>query len=154
MGKHPITMKTLARTFLFSLTFAAALSTGSPTEAKSTAQTTEPSLPRTGSAAVATYQTGIYVDVSNRLHVALDKQKGGYVALRLKDANGNVLYDQYLGKKAQQYRTKLNLTNLSDGTYELEITNGAETKRQTVTITTKHTVVAARLVQTSEVASR
>lgn len=137
-------MKTLAHSLFFSLTFAAALSTSSISDAK----------PIGRPAATAAYQTGIYVANDNKLHIALDKQVGGYVSVRLKDANGGVLYDQHLGKRAQQYRTKLNLNGLPDGTYRLEITNGVETKSQTVTIATKRAVVAQRLVQANEIAVR
>ncbi len=147
-------MKTRAHSFLFSLTFAAALATSSFTEAKPISRSVGPSLRRTGSVAAATYQTGVYVASDSKLHVAVDKQPGGYVLLRFKDAKGTVLYNGYLGRKAQQYRTKLNLTDLPDGTYQLEITNGTETKSQTVTLATKRTAVSERLVQTGEVAIR
>lgn len=137
-------MKTLAHSFLFSLTFAAALSTGSFSEAKPIDRPTE----------AATYQAGVYVASDSKLHVAVDKHAGGHVTLRLRDTKGALLYDDYLGKKAYKYRTKLNLENLPDGTYQLEVSNGVETKSQTVTIATQRTALSARLIQTSDVAVR
>ncbi|MBD2701841.1 hypothetical protein IC229_14410 [Spirosoma sp. BT702] len=87
---------------------------------------------------VATFKTGIYTTTSGKLSIALDKEKGGYVDILLKNAEGKVLYSQRMNKNESVYRTRLNLSELPDGAYQLEITNGVDTTRQTVTIATKN----------------
>lgn len=95
---------------------------------------------------VATYKTGIYPLTGGRLNIALDKETGGPVDIHLKDSNGNVLYRQHLGKHERTYRVRLNLSDLSDGTYQLEITNGVNTTQQTVTLTTQPSVTSTQII--------
>ncbi|GAB3642712.1 T9SS type A sorting domain-containing protein [Spirosoma arcticum] len=101
---------------------------------------------------VATYKTGIYSTVTGKLQIALDKQAGGSVTVQLKDSDGQLLYSQHLGKKETSFRTRLNVDELPDGNYVLEITNGVETTRQTITLKTKQSTAANRIVQTDFVA--
>jgi hypothetical protein len=101
----------------------------------------------------ATFKTGIYSSVNSKLNIALDKQAGGPVDIQFKRSTGEVLYSQHLGKKEASFRTRLNLDDLADGDYVVEITNGVETTRQTVTLKTKQPVVANRIVQTESVAA-
>ncbi|RYC71646.1 T9SS type A sorting domain-containing protein [Spirosoma sordidisoli] len=84
--------------------------------------------------AAASFKTGVYSTPSGKLHISLDKQTGGTVDVRLKDAKGTVLYSERLGRNETRYRTRLDLSELENGTYELEMTNGVETTRQTVVI--------------------
>ncbi|MGF7215171.1 hypothetical protein GGR92_001311 [Spirosoma lacussanchae] len=84
--------------------------------------------------AAASFKTGVYSTSSGKLHISLDKQTGGTVDVRLKDAKGAVLYSEHLGRNETRYRTRLDLSELENGTYELEMTNGVETTRQTVVI--------------------
>ena len=101
-----------------------------------------------GHPAVATFKTGIYSSVSGKLHIALDKQAGGPVDILLKSSSGTLLYSQHLGKKETEFRIRLNLDDLADGTYLLEITNGVETTRQTITLKTKEAIALNRIIQT------
>lgn len=103
--------------------------------------------------AVATFKTGIYTSVSGKLNIALDKQTGGPVDIQLKRSSGELLYSQHLGKKETAFRTRLNLDDLVDGDYVLEITNGVETTRQTISLKTRQPAVANRIVQTEAVAA-
>ena len=133
-------MKTLIKSFALALTLTA--TTISATFADGT--------PAGRPSNVASFKSGVYSTAAGKLHVSLDKETGGKVTIRLKDNRGAVLYNQHLGKNETTYRTRLDLSDLPDGTYELELTNGVETTRQTVTISTKH----ARLVQTQLVAAK
>jgi hypothetical protein len=101
---------------------------------------------------VATYKTGIYSTTTGKLSIALDKQAGGPVDIQLKGSDGKLLYSQHLGKKETTFRTRLNVDELPDGDYVLEITNGVETTRQTITLKTKQSTAANRIVQTDFVA--
>ena len=44
--------------------------------------------------------------------------------LTLKDANGDVLFAETVGKKEMTYAARFNVNNLNDGVYQLEITSG------------------------------
>lgn len=133
-------MKTLIKSFALALTLAA--TTVSATFADGT--------PAGRTANAAAFKSGVYTNAAGKLHVSLDKETGGKVTIRLKDNNGTILYNEQLGKNETTYRTRMDLSDLPDGTYELELTNGVETTRQTVTISTRH----ARLVQTQLVAAK
>ena len=98
---------------------------------------------------VARYETGIYTTVNGKLQVSVDKQAGGTVAISLKDANGSVLFSRQIAKNDTQYRSRFDLSQLTDGTYELELTNGVNVTRQTVVIATK----LERTVQTQLLAA-
>ncbi|GAB4017321.1 T9SS type A sorting domain-containing protein [Spirosoma koreense] len=121
---------------------AIALSLGFITTAASFA---EPN-PGGRSTSVATYKTGIYSTTTGKLQIALDKEKGGPVDIVLKDAGGKVLYSKHLGKNDQTYRTRLNLSELEDGVYHIEISNGVETTTQNITLATHQPVAPSRLV--------
>ncbi|WP_020605275.1 hypothetical protein [Spirosoma spitsbergense] len=95
---------------------------------------------------VATYKTGMYMTQAGKLSIALDKEKGGTVSISLKSADGRILYNRHLSKNDQIYRTRLNLNQLEDGVYQVEITNGVETTTQSVTISTQQPATPNRLV--------
>ena len=58
------------------------------------------------------------------MNLFIDKQKGSKLEIIIKDEEGNVLYEDIMGKNAQYYRTKLNRANLSNGNYYIELTDG------------------------------
>jgi hypothetical protein len=130
-------MKTLVKSF------ALALSLGFITSVASFAETNPGGRP---AASAASYKTGIYTSVDGKLNIGLDKQTGGAVEIRLKSADGSVLYTQHVGKNESKYRTRLNLSELPDGVYKVEITNGAETTTHNVTLSTQRPETASRQV--------
>lgn len=95
---------------------------------------------------VASFKSAIYTTVSGKLSIALDKEVGGAVDVQLKNKDGKVLYSQHLGKKESKYRRLLNVSELPDGDYQVEITNGVERSMHTVTIATQQSVASNRLV--------
>ncbi|GAB3900409.1 T9SS type A sorting domain-containing protein [Spirosoma agri] len=97
-------------------------------------------------APAATYKTGIYTNRAGNLNIALDKETKGSVSIKLKNTAGKVLFDQYLGKNEKSTRISLNMNELPDGTYQLEISNGVDTSTQTVTLATKLPSSPSRLV--------
>ena len=129
-------MKTLINTFALAL----ALSTATfakPVEIKAPTRPTAP----------ATYQVGMFPSVDGtRLNVIIDKASGGHVDIRLKEADGTVLYSQHVGKKEATLRVKLNVSELPDGDYLVEVTNGVETITKNVTLSTKTPVEPVRTV--------
>ncbi|QIP17294.1 hypothetical protein G8759_33955 [Spirosoma aureum] len=97
-------------------------------------------------AAVAAYKTGIYSTMEGKLQIALDKETGGAVDIRLKNADGKVLFYQRVGKNEKTSRIRLNLNELQDGAYRVEVTNGVETSTQVVTLSTQQPSAPSRLV--------
>lgn len=131
------TMKTFAKSLVLLLLVSTA------TFATPVADTKAPSRPTTP----VTYRVGVFPSGDGAsLNVVVDKQSGGKVDILLKDVNGNVLYNQRVGKKEATIRVKLNLSQLADGQYRLDVTNGAQTTTQNVTLSTKTPVQPERLV--------
>lgn len=83
---------------------------------------------------------------SGKLNIALDKDQGGSIIISLKSADGSVLFSKYLSKNDQSYRTRLNLSELEDGTYLVEVTNGVDTTTQRVRIETQQPTAPNRLI--------
>lgn len=129
-------MKTLIKSLAFALTFGFATSVATVSHAN----------PITRPANVASYKTGVYSSVDGKLNIALDKTVGGSVNITLKDANGKTLYVERLGKKATTSRIRLNLDELKDGTYQVEITNGVETTTHNVVLSTPQSSSPTRVV--------
>jgi len=128
-------MKTIIKSFALALSFGVLTSVASVH-----------ANPITKPNAAATYQTGIYSSVDGKLNIALDKTTNGAVDIRFKDAHGKVLFAEHISKKEKSSRIRLNLDELQDGTYQVEITNGVETKTQTVTIATQQPSSPDRIV--------
>ncbi|QMW00931.1 hypothetical protein [Spirosoma foliorum] len=129
-------MKTLIKSIAFVLTLGIASSTVSLADVN----------PGTRSATAVAYKTGIYSTPYGQLNIALDKEKGGAVDVRLKGTDGKVLYSEHVGKNERNYRVRLNMTELADGVYQVEVTNGVETTIQNVTISTSQPITASRTV--------
>ena len=136
-------MKTLIKSLLVALSLGVAASATTTLDAKPIGRPT----------GVATYKTGIYTSANGKLNIALDKQVGGSVNVQLKTVSGEVLYNQYIGKNERTFRRRLDLNELTDGTYVVEITNGVETTRQTISISTKNPATPGRTIQTEAVAT-
>lgn len=132
-------MKTLIKPLLFALSLSLVTSAVSFGEAKPIGRPT----------AVASYKSGVYMTSTGKLSIALDKETGGSVNIQLKTADGYVLYTQQLGKNERTYRTRLNLSDLEDGVYYVEISNGAETTRHAVTIQTDQPQRVVRMEATT-----
>lgn len=99
------------------------------------------------SASAATYEVGTYSsNDGTKLNVAVDKQAGSRVDIRLKDATGKVLFMELLGKKEEKYRAVLNISDLENGSYQLVISNGVSTVVRTVTVLTKNATESVRTV--------
>ncbi|MBD2755010.1 hypothetical protein [Spirosoma validum] len=129
-------MKTLIKSL------ALALSLGFVTSAATFAETNPIGRPTSA----ASFKTGIYSTVTGTLRVSVDKETGGKVDVRLKNADGKTLYTQHLSKNDRNCRLLLNLNDLEDGVYQLEITNGVETTTQNVTLLTKLPSTPNRIV--------
>ncbi|UFH56307.1 T9SS type A sorting domain-containing protein [Spirosoma sp. KNUC1025] len=97
-------------------------------------------------AGVASYKTGIYASLDGKLNIALDKESTGAVDVYLKNSTGKVVYLRRIGKKAKTSRMRLDMSELSDGVYQLEITNGLEVVTHTVTLLSQRPSTPSRSV--------
>ena len=121
-------MKTLAHNLLIALSFSAV--TAFTSVQASAGVPKQPQHP-------AAYQTSIYGSADGtKLNVAVDKQTGGRVSVRLVDTKGAVLFEHAISNSQEKYRGRLVIGDLPSGMYQLEISNGAETTIRTVQIST------------------
>lgn len=104
------------------------------------------SVPARKPAQVASYQSGIYTTVAGKLNIALDKETGGTIDVRLMNEAGQVVFDQRVGKNQTTVRLRLDLNNLPDGAYQVVISNGKNVTTHAVTISTRPAVNTPRLV--------
>ena len=132
-------MKTLIKSLALAFSLAVV------TSAASFANTTEAN-PIGRPSSAASYKSAIYTTVSGKLNIALDKETGGAVDIKLKNVEGAVVYTQHIGKNESKYRTRLNLSELPDGVYQVEITNGVDVTTHSVTLSTQQPNTPARVV--------
>jgi hypothetical protein len=86
----------------------------------------------------STFEVGMYqVTNSMKVKVLITKTSGSAVSISLKDEKGVEIYSEKLGKKDTSYSRKLNLENLSDGKYTLEVSNGSEKTVKEIDLSTK-----------------
>lgn len=80
------------------------------------------------------FDASAYVTVNHEIRVAVQKSTDMPVVVLLKNKNNKVLYEQSIGRKEAKYAIKLNVDELADGDYELEIksSEGSITKQVNV----------------------
>ncbi|GAA4467435.1 hypothetical protein GCM10023189_51100 [Nibrella saemangeumensis] len=121
-------MKTLITTIALALTLSATSLTASADSHR-----------LTGPKAPTSYRVAVFPSSSAaKLNVIVEKA-AGRVEVRLKDAKGHVLHTSYLQKKDGKFWSRFDMSELQDGTYTVEIDNGAETTAKEVTLSTKAT---------------
>jgi hypothetical protein len=82
-----------------------------------------------------TFEAGIIQLVASPiLKVNINKVEGAKVHIYLKNEDGSVIIDDVMKKSQLIYRTKFNLSKLEKGTYQLEITDGAQKEVKSVEI--------------------
>ncbi|GAB3563495.1 hypothetical protein GCM10027578_07270 [Spirosoma luteolum] len=90
------------------------------------------------------YQSGMYTAADGRLVVMLNKQAGSKVSVSVKNAAGTSLVTEYMPKRENKACLKFDLSQLQDGTYTVEITNGSEVTQRQVTLSTKQVAESSR----------
>ncbi|RCR66853.1 hypothetical protein [Larkinella punicea] len=124
-------MKTLIKSLLVAFTLTAVTFSVSFAETNSFGQT-KPSVK-----AVA-YQSSLYTDVKGKLRLAVDKQPGGIVEIRLINSIGKEFFVQRVGKNQRRARIQFDVSELPDGAYEVVLTNG-------ITVFTNHLTLATQV---------
>ena len=90
------------------------------------------------------YQSGMYTAADGRLVVMLNKQAGSKVSVSVKNAAGTSLFTEYMPKRENKACLKFDLSQLQDGTYTVEITNGTDVTQRQVTLSTKQVAESSR----------
>lgn len=125
-------MKTFIKTFALALSLSAVSMVASANGGK-------------GNVTPTAYKAAVFASASaTTLNVMVEKQMGANVVIRLKDDKGNVLSTNILQKKDGSYRSKFDLSNLSDGTYQVEVTNGVDTTVKEITLSTQTPTTVSR----------
>lgn len=74
-----------------------------------------------------TFDVGMYrITNSMKVNVAVEKLKGNTVEITLKNEKNETIYTEFIGKKLVKFSKKFDLTDLADGKYRFEISNGNE----------------------------
>lgn len=61
---------------------------------------------------------------SMKLNMNLTKDKGVAATVKLMDANGNTIHEQFIGKKAESFKLTFDMSNAEAGKYYVEVKNG------------------------------
>ncbi|QMW04789.1 T9SS type A sorting domain-containing protein [Spirosoma foliorum] len=96
------------------------------------------------------FQSGIYTNKAGKLQIALDKQTGHSLQIRLADGSGQMVFVKRVGKQETTVRMQLDMSDLPDGAYQLSITDGKNITQHTVTLGTQKPQDMSRLVAINE----
>ncbi|WP_138991154.1 T9SS type A sorting domain-containing protein [Larkinella sp. C7] len=131
-------MKTLIKSLLVAFTLTAV------TVSASVADTNKPAgKPKTAAA----FKSSMYKTMEGKIQIALQKETGGTVFVRLTNSAGKEFFVQQFGKRQEAARVRLDVSALPDGVYQVAISNGVETTTQELTLATSpQTQAASRLV--------
>lgn len=96
--------------------------------------------------AVATYESSLYTDAQGKLRIAVDKETGGIVEVRLVNQEGKEFFVREVGKRQITARMSLDVSSLPDGAYQIAISNGVDTKVNNLTVATQQPRFTSRLI--------
>lgn len=128
-------MKTATKSLLIAFALLTSLSTLSQAN----------SISRPGKQAV-TYATSLYTATDGRLVLSLEKQAGNYLTVRINKANGTTLLTQQVAKRQTSAQVRFDLSQLPDGDYTIEVSNGEKVTTHQVSL---HTTSATPAEATS-----
>ena len=131
-------MKTLIKSLLVAFTLTAVTFSASVADTNKPAGKPKP--------AVA-FKSSMYKTTAGKIQIALQKETGGTVFVRLTNSAGKEFFVKEFGKRQEAARVRLDVSALPDGVYQVALTNGVETTTRELTLaTTPVTQVAPRLV--------
>jgi tRNA(Ile2) C34 agmatinyltransferase TiaS len=82
------------------------------------------------------FQSSLYTNMAGKLQIAVKKETGGHVVIRLTNTAGKEFFVQQVGKRQEAARLSLDVSALPDGVYQVAISNGVETTTQELTLAT------------------
>lgn len=87
-----------------------------------------------------------YVTTNNQIRVAVQKTADVPVVILLRNKNNEVLYQQHIGKKEAKYAVKLDVHELTDGQYEIEVKSSEGSIRKQINVSTAPVQQATRVI--------
>ncbi|RRB06743.1 T9SS type A sorting domain-containing protein [Larkinella rosea] len=132
-------MKTLIKSLLVAFTLTAV------TFSASVAETSNPARKPKNAAA---FQSSLFTTIDGKVQIAVQKETGGTVEIRLTNHAGQAFFVQQVGKRQEAARFRLDVSSLPDGVYQVAISNGVDTATQELTLATQQSkpVAPVRLV--------
>lgn len=110
----------------------------------------EPMLPapkRPAPSHLARFDVGAYLAKDGtRLNVNIDKQLGGQIDIQFRNAKGEIFYERTLSATETRVRIVLNLGELTEGNYQLRVSNGLEAIVRTITVDTPEPTPVVRSI--------
>lgn len=85
---------------------------------------------------VLSFDASAYVTVDKRIRVAVQKTTDVPVLVLLRNKDNEILFRQYIGKKESKYIVKLNVNELGDGQYDLEVSSKEGSIRKQLSLST------------------
>lgn len=92
------------------------------------------------------FDASAFVTVNKQVRVAVSKKAETPVTVLLRDANKNILFHQSISKNESSYAVKLNVNDLADGTYELEVKSTEGSIRKEFNLSTQHIQQSSHVV--------
>lgn len=84
------------------------------------------------------YQSVVYPSqYAPVINVVVDKEEGSTVQVRFKTNQGETLAERSVGRGKEKVAMKFRLTELPDGMYRVEITNGRDVTTKTIKLSTQ-----------------
>ncbi|WP_338876257.1 hypothetical protein WBJ53_11465 [Spirosoma sp. SC4-14] len=92
------------------------------------------------------FDASAFVTVNNQIQLAVSKTSDVPVVVLLRNANNQILFRQGISKKESKYAVKLNVDELADGEYELEVRSSEGSIRKHLNVSTQPVQQTARVV--------
>ena len=92
------------------------------------------------------FDASAYVTVNNQIRLAVQKTTEVPVVVLLRNKNNEVLYRQNISKKEARYAVKLDVSELANGQYELEIKSNEGSIRKQLTLSNQPVQPTTRTV--------
>ncbi len=94
---------------------------------------------------VPKFEASAYIAKDACLHINVAKASEGWVTVSLKDTKNNEIYSENIAKNDLQYALKMNVSNLSDGVYTLEIASANQTITKRISLASERVEVARKV---------
>lgn len=105
----------------FAILLLSALSLGSTAAMANPGNTTTTPSKKTENRTAITFETSAYITKDASIRLAVKKNAPERVYITLRNAGNTVLYSETINKNDMSYAAKINVNDLTDGVYKLEI---------------------------------
>lgn len=92
------------------------------------------------------FDASAFVTVNNQIQLAVSKTSEVPVIILLRNADNQILFRQGISKKESKYAVKLNVDELVDGDYELEVKSSEGSIRKHLNLSTQPIKQTARVI--------